>query len=111
MDAGSVCIGGQDVRSLDLESLHRYVCYLPREPSLFNGTLASNLHLVRPTASDREIQEAIARAGLSDFVATLPDGLRQRIGPGACQLSGGQRQRLAISRALPFSSNLGYYSG
>jgi ATP-binding cassette subfamily B protein len=100
VDAGAIRIGGEDIRRLDLESLHRYVCYLPREPILFNGTLASNLHFVRPTASDREIQEAIRCVGLSAFVTTLPDGLRQRIGPEACQLSGGQRQRLAISRAL-----------
>jgi len=100
VDAGSICIGGEDVRGLDLENLRRYVCYLPREPILFNGTLASNLHFVRPTASEREIEEAISRVGLSAFVRSLPDSLHQRIGPGACQLSGGQRQRLAISRAL-----------
>jgi ABC-type multidrug transport system fused ATPase/permease subunit len=100
VDAGSISIGGEDVRGLGLESLRRYVCYLPREPILFNGTLASNLRFVRPAASDRELWQAIRCVGLSDFVATLPDGLRQRVGPGACQLSGGQRQRLAIARAL-----------
>jgi ABC-type multidrug transport system fused ATPase/permease subunit len=100
VDAGSISIGGDDVRNLKLESLRRYVCYLPREPILFNGTLSSNLHFVRPAASDHELEEVINCAGLSAFIATLPDGLRQRIGPGACQLSGGQRQRLAVARAL-----------
>jgi ABC-type bacteriocin/lantibiotic exporter with double-glycine peptidase domain len=100
VDAGSISIGGEDIRGLDLKSLRRFVCYLPRDPILFDGTLAWNLYFVRPAASDQELQEVIHCAGLSAFVATLPDGLHQRIGPGACQLSGGQRQRLAIARAL-----------
>ena len=100
VDSGSISIGAADIRSLELETLRRYVSYLPREPILFNGTLASNLHFVRPAASDHELEEVIHCAGLSAFIATLPNGLRQPIGPGACQLSGGQRQRLAIARAL-----------
>ena len=100
VDSGSICIGGKDIRDIDLESLRHYACYLPRDPILFNGTLASNLHFVRPAASDHELENVIQVTGLSPFIATLTDGLRQRIGPGACQLSGGQRQRLAIARAL-----------
>jgi ABC-type multidrug transport system fused ATPase/permease subunit len=100
VDSGSVCIGGEDVRSLCLDSLRRQVCYLPRDPVLFDGTLATNLRFVRPAVSDRELCEVVRCAGLSAFVANLPDGLRQRVGPGGCQLSGGQRQRLAIARAL-----------
>jgi len=100
VDSGSICIGGEDIRGLELESLRRYVCYLPREPILFNGTLASNLHFVRPAASDNHLHDVIRCVGLSALIATLPDGLHQRIGPGACQLSGGQRQRLAVARAF-----------
>lgn len=100
VDSGCIYIGGEDIRGVELESLRRYVCYLPREPVLFNGTLASNLQFVRPTASDRELQDVIRSVGLSAFVATLPEGIQQGIGPGACQLSGGQRQRLAIARTL-----------
>lgn len=100
VDAGSIRIGGVDIRDIEIESLRRYVCYLPREPILFNGTLALNLRFVRPAASDHELENVILWTGLSAFVATLTNGLRQRIGPGACQLSGGQRQRLALARAL-----------
>jgi ABC-type bacteriocin/lantibiotic exporter with double-glycine peptidase domain len=100
VDAGAICIGGIDIRSLKLENLRRFVCYLPRDPTLFNGTLVSNLRYVNPAASDRDLEEAIRCTGLSAFVATLAEGWHQRIGPGACQLSGGQRQRLAIARAL-----------
>ncbi len=97
---GSIRLGGEDIRNIRLESLRRHICYLPREPVLFEGTLASNLRLVRSTSRQHDLEEAIEAVGLSSFVATLPDGLRQRIGPGGCQLSGGQRQRLAIARAL-----------
>jgi ABC-type bacteriocin/lantibiotic exporter with double-glycine peptidase domain len=97
---GSIRLGGEDIRNIQLESLRRHICYLPREPILFDGTLASNLRLVRSTSTQHDLEEAIRAVGLSPFVATLPDGLRQRIGPGGCQLSGGQRQRLAIARAI-----------
>jgi len=97
---GSIRLGGEDIRNIQLESLRRQICYLPRDPVLFDGTLVSNLRFVRPAATEEELREVIQSVGLSFFVATLPDGLRQRIGPGACQLSGGERQRLAIARAL-----------
>lgn len=100
VDKGSVRIGGSDVRSIRLENLRQRVCYLAREPVLFDGTLASNLQFVRPGVSDHELQDVVQCAGLSAFVAILPGGLRQKVGPGGCQLSGGQRQRLAIARAL-----------
>ena len=97
---GSIKLGGEDIRNIQLDSLRRHVCYLPRDPVLFDGTLISNLRFVRPAATDQELREVIRSVGLSSFVATLPDDLRQRIGPGGCQLSGGERQRLAIARAL-----------
>ena len=100
VDAGSISIGGEDIRRIKLECFRRYVCYLPRDPILFNGSLVSNLYFVNPAVSNLELERALQCTGLSAFVAMLPDGLHQRIGPGACQLSGGQRQRLAIARAL-----------
>ena len=100
VDLGSVRIGGEDVRNCRLEDLRQRVSYLPREPVLFDGSLASNLRFVRPAASDDQLCAAIQSAGLSDFVRSLPKGLDQRVGPTACQLSGGERQRLAIARAL-----------
>jgi ATP-binding cassette subfamily B protein len=100
VDHGSVCIGGENIRNIRLQTLRRYVCYLPREPALFNGTLAFNLRFVKPAASDEELRDAAANASLCEFIQSLPKGFDQRVGPGACQLSGGERQRLAIARAL-----------
>ena len=98
--SGAVRLGGKDIRDIHLKSLRRHICYLPRDPVLFNGTIASNLQFVRSAASEREIEDAIRIVGLSDLVGSLPDGLRQRIGPDGCQLSGGERQRLALARAI-----------
>jgi ABC-type multidrug transport system fused ATPase/permease subunit len=98
--SGAICIGGLNIRDIDLKSLRDYVCYLPREPVLFDGTVLSNVRLVRPSASRSQVDEAIGDVGLSTFVANLPQGINQRTGPGGCQLSGGERQRLAIARAL-----------
>ena len=100
VDRGAVRIGGKDVRNLRLESLRRCVCYLPRDPVLFDGTLAFNLRFVRPTVPNQELWKVVQCTGLSDFVESLPEGLHQKVGPGACQLSGGERQRLALARAL-----------
>jgi ABC-type multidrug transport system fused ATPase/permease subunit len=97
---GAIYLGGQDIRNAPLRSLRKAVCYIPRDPVLFDGTISSNLRFVRPGASDRELREALRLTELADVVATVPAGLHQRIGPDGCQLSGGQRQRLAIARAL-----------
>lgn len=98
--SGALKIGGLNVREMGLKDLRRGVCYLPRDPVLFDGSLASNMRFVRPAASDRELREVIKLVDLTGMVAAFPDGLQQRLGPDACQLSGGQRQRLAIARAL-----------
>jgi ATP-binding cassette, subfamily B, heavy metal transporter len=100
VDSGSIRIGDEDIRNIRLKSLRQQVCYLPRDPVLFDGSLASNLRFVRPSASDLELREVIEQTDLANFLATLPEGLHQRVGPDGCQLSGGQRQRLAIARAL-----------
>jgi ABC-type multidrug transport system fused ATPase/permease subunit len=98
--SGAIYVGGKDIRDLQLKSLRCGICYLPRDPVLFDGTLASNLLFVRPGASDLELRTALRLADLDDRSAPVPASLHQRIGPDGCQLSGGQRQRLAIARAL-----------
>lgn len=98
--SGSIKIGDSDIRNIDLKTLRDYVCYLPRDPVLFDGSLISNLQLIGHRVSVEEIETALEEMGLSALVATLPHGLHQGIGPGGCQLSGGERQRLALARAL-----------
>jgi ABC-type bacteriocin/lantibiotic exporter with double-glycine peptidase domain len=100
VQSGSIHVGGMDIRNIELKTLRRCICYLPRDPVLFDGSLASNLRFVRPGASDHELREVIQLADLVELVEALPEGLHQHIGPDGCQLSGGQRQRLAIARTL-----------
>ena len=100
VDSGAVRVGGQDVRNIRLDQLRRMVCYVPREPALFDGTLAFNIRFVNPGVSNFELEDVIEHAGLRGLVRTLPHGIHERVGPRACQLSGGERQRLAIARAL-----------
>ena len=98
--SGAVRLGGEDIRNIHLKSLRQSVCYLPRDPVLFDGSIASNLLFVRPSACEQELEEAMQMVELTALSRALPSGLRQRIGPDGCQLSGGERQRLALARAI-----------
>ncbi|MFJ2766850.1 ABC transporter ATP-binding protein [Streptomyces sp. NPDC087300] len=98
--AGTVRVGGQDVRHLDPAALTRTVGMVPQKAYLFSGTVASNLRFGRPDASDDELWRALDVAQARDFVARMPDQLRAPISQGGSNVSGGQRQRLAIARTL-----------
>lgn len=98
--AGSIAIGGADLRSFSTAALRRYFGVVPQDPFFFNTTLRDNLRVARPGASDREILEACGQANATEFIGALPAGLDTQLGEGGANLSGGQRQRLAIARAL-----------
>jgi thiol reductant ABC exporter CydC subunit len=99
-DAGRVLLGGVDVRDVALEDLRRHVAVVGQSTYLFNDTLAANLRLAAPDATDAQLEDACRRAALHDAVAAMPDGYRTRVGEMGERLSGGQRQRVAIARAL-----------
>ncbi|WP_454692647.1 ABC transporter ATP-binding protein/permease [Achromobacter aloeverae] len=98
--AGSVKLGGVDLRQLNLDALRERVALVSQDTYLFNDTLAANIRLAHPGATDAELAEALHQAALSDFVRRLPEGLDTRVGERGMQLSGGQRQRIAIARAF-----------
>jgi thiol reductant ABC exporter CydC subunit len=99
-DAGRVLLGGVDVRDVSLEDLRRHVAVVGQSTYLFNDTLAANLRLAAPDATDAELEAACRRAALHDAVVAMPDGYGTRVGEMGERLSGGQRQRVAIARAL-----------
>jgi len=100
VDSGSVAIDGVDVRDVELESLRRDVALVSDDAFLFSATLRENIAYARSEASEAEVREAAARAGLSGLIDDLPDGLETLVGERGLTLSGGQRQRVAIARAL-----------
>ena len=97
---GRVLVDGVDVRELDPDLLWSRVGLVPQRPYLFSGTVASNLRLGKPDATDSELWRALEIAQARKFVERMPDGLDSPIAQGGTNVSGGQRQRLSIARAL-----------
>lgn len=98
--AGSVRVGGVDVRNYDIESLREAVAMVLQKNLLFSGTIKENLRWGNENATDDEIIEACRLAQADDFVRSFPDGYDTHIEQGGTNVSGGQKQRLCIARAL-----------
>ena len=99
-ERGRVVIGGRDVRELRQEDVRRTFALAGQEAHVFASSIRANLKVGRPDATDHELVEALRRARLADWVASLPDGLDTLVGEEGGRLSGGQRQRLVVARAL-----------
>ena len=99
-DAGAVRLDGQDVRQLRLRDLRRQVQSVEQTPVLFHATIDENVRYVNPGVSDADVHRAIEHAGLTAFVARLPEGLRTVVGDRGLALSAGERQRIALGRAF-----------
>ena len=97
---GTVSVDGVDVRDLDPDMLWATIGLVPQRPYLFSGTVASNLRLGKPDATDDELWHALRVAQADDFVSAMPGQLEAPVSQGGTNVSGGQRQRLAIARAL-----------
>ena len=100
VDEGNISLSGENLRNLDLDDLRAHVAMVSQETYLFNDTLAHNILMARPDATDAEVRTAIDQASLTEFVANLPDGLQTMVGERGVRLSGGQRQRVSIARAF-----------
>lgn len=98
--AGRVLVGGHDIRDLTGDTLRRDVAIVTQRTHLFRGTVAENLRLVRPEASDENLVWACQAACLHDDILALPQGYDTVVGERGASLSGGQCQRLALARAL-----------
>lgn len=99
-ERGSVRIGDVDLAEVDLDAWRSQLAWVPQRPHLFAASIAENVRLGRSDASDGEVEEAIANAGLTDVVARLPQGMGTVLGDRGAGLSAGERQRVALARAF-----------
>ncbi|OFI39182.1 ABC transporter [Arthrobacter sp. SW1] len=106
VDSGAVRLGGHgpgtglDVRDVTFDSLRDTLGMVTQDGHLFHESIASNLRLARPDATEEEMWDVLRRARLEDMVRSLPDGLETVVGERGYRLSGGERQRLTIARLL-----------
>lgn len=98
--AGSVKVGGRDVREYDLKTLRDEVSVVLQKNVLFSGTISENLRWGNENATDEEVIEAAKLAQAHDFIMSFSDGYETKIEQGGTNVSGGQKQRLCIARAL-----------
>ena len=97
---GAVSIDGHDVRNCTLESLRNQIAIVSQNVTLFDASIRENIAYGKPDASDEDIEQAVKAAALTDFIASLPEGLNTRVGEAGNLLSGGQKQRVSIARAF-----------
>jgi ATP-binding cassette, subfamily C, bacterial CydC len=99
-EAGRVTLAGRDLRAYRQEDIRGAIAVAGQDSHLFSTTIRENVRLGRPEATDDEIEGALRRARILDWVRSLPDGWNTLVGEEGRELSGGQRQRLVVARAL-----------
>jgi ATP-binding cassette, subfamily B, beta-glucan exporter len=98
--SGSIKIDGTDLRDIKLASLRRNIGVVFQEVLLLNRSVAENLYIGKPDATEDEMRSALARAQALEFIERNPEGMQATVGERGRFLSGGERQRLSIARAL-----------
>jgi ATP-binding cassette subfamily B protein len=100
VESGEILVGGQPIHRLPQSELRRVIGYVPQDPSMFHRSIADNIRVGRPEATDAEVRRAAALAHAAEFIEALPAGYETLVGERGVKLSGGQRQRIAIARAI-----------
>jgi thiol reductant ABC exporter CydC subunit len=100
LTAGTATLNGHDLASYSADDVRTVLGGCPQDPHIFDASLRDNLRLARSAASDEQLDDAARRAGLLDWIRSLPRGWDTPAGAHGAALSGGQRQRLALARAL-----------
>lgn len=97
---GAIKLNGIPIEQTSLTELRQRIAMLEQDTFLFNGTIGENIALGKPEATLEEIRQAAKRAGIDEFISTLPDGYETQMGQMGARLSGGERQRVGIARAM-----------
>jgi len=98
--SGIITLDGADIRDVTLQSLRAAIAYVGQDTLLFDDTIAANIRMGRPDATDSEVEAAASAAAAADFIAAMPQGYQTIVGTNGGRLSGGQRQRVSLARAL-----------
>jgi thiol reductant ABC exporter CydC subunit len=99
-ETGRVTLAGRDLRDYRQEDVRRSVAVAGQDSHLFSTSIRENLRVARPDATDHELEDALRRARIWDWVEQLPDGMDTSVGEAGRELSGGQMQRVVVARAL-----------
>jgi ATP-binding cassette, subfamily B, heavy metal transporter len=100
VNGGRITIDGQDIRSVQQQTLRAAIGIVPQDTVLFNDTIYYNIAYGRPDATKEEVEQAAKLARIHEFVLALPDGYKAMVGERGLKLSGGEKQRVAIARTI-----------
>ena len=98
--AGSITIGGVDIRDMSLQDYNSQIAYVSQDSFLFNTSIRENIRMGRPSASDEDVEKIAQKSGCYDFIMELESGFDTIVGGSGSHLSGGERQRISIARAM-----------
>lgn len=104
--SGRISIGENDIKTLQDEIIRSKIAYVEQHPTIFSGTIRSNIAFSKSQASDKEVERVVNICGISDFAKNLKQGLDTEIGEKGVRVSGGQKQRIAIARALLYNPEI-----
>ncbi len=100
VEAGSICIGGVDIKEINYEALLENISVVFQQSFLTRGTVFENIAMGNHNATLGEIRKAAKKAQIDDFIMSLPDGYDTKVGSYGSRFSGGQKQRICIARAI-----------
>lgn len=100
VNQGRICIDGQNIRDIKLQSLRKTLGVVPQDTVLFNASIYFNIGYAKPGADAEEIHQAARMAHIHDFIQSLPNGYDTQVGERGLKLSGGEKQRVAIARVI-----------
>jgi ATP-binding cassette, subfamily B, bacterial len=105
-DKGKITIGGFDINNLEDNDIRSKIAYVEQNPTIFSGTIRSNITFSDPNANNEEVEKVAKLCGIVDFTQDLESGLDTEIGERGMMISGGQKQRIAIARALLYQPEI-----
>lgn len=104
--SGRISVSGADINNVDEDEIRSKIAYVEQHPTIFSGTIKSNIAFSNPGATDQQINNVAKLCGITDFSKNLEFGLDTEIGERGVRISGGQKQRIAIARALLYKPEI-----